>query len=679
MYFRIIPAFCIAFFLAVYSQNTAIRQPIDSLLYLLYHDFIRDDTNRLDLLCNIASYSDDADTILKYSDLAIDLSRKLDINPAQATVLKGVGYLNSGKLASALECFMTAADNYKAARNDVGIAIAYLYISEAYNQQENHDNAKYYLRNAIEIFEEEKDSVYMASSLHNLGYIHYTMGQYDTALVLYTKTSDIYHKLGLHAEYGRCLGNTGLIYSRQSQFEKAEEYLLRAIEILREQGDDYAVSQYMIEYAGILQQKGEIQEAIACATTSFVNASSNKIIELERDAAFRLAELYKVSGRYDSAYRYQSVFINANDSIKSYRNIQKMADLRTEYEVAKKQAEVNVLQKNKIIQFIVIVGLGLILLMALGIIMLYSYNLKRSRKLTAELDNRRILLEKQSAELKEQNERIIKANEELKKLYEITNSQNEEIISSINYAKRIQTAILPPETYITELLNEHFILYKPKEIVSGDFYWVKQIKHYIILVSADCTGHGVPGALMSMLGIGYLNEIVQRREVTQANQVLNELRKEIRHSLRQTGKKEESRDGMDMALCVIDSKTNILQYSGAHLPLYLVSDTNGEPVLKEISADPMPVGVHFSSDRTFTNHEIRLEMGDAFYIFSDGFADQPGGEKNHRFTSERFKNLLLDIHDRPMYEQKEILEETLTGWMGGNPQRDDVLVIGVRV
>ena len=141
----------------------------------------------------------------------------------------------------------------------------------------------------------------------------------------------------------------------------------------------------------------------------------------------------------------------------------------------------------------------------------------------------------------------------LKQLNE-TNNQKDEIVSSIQYAQRIQSAILPPETYITELLNENFIFYKPKDIVSGDFYWIKKVNHYIILVSADCTGHGVPGAFMSMLGISYLNEIVQRREITQANQVLNELRKQIKHSLRQTGKKEESRDGMDIALCVIDTR-----------------------------------------------------------------------------------------------------------------------------
>jgi serine phosphatase RsbU (regulator of sigma subunit)/Tfp pilus assembly protein PilF len=680
MYYHTLSSFCFAITMAIASLTAVNGQSTDSLVYSLNHDHIKEDTNRLNILCRILSLSDDADTILKYSDLAIQLSEKLKLSPAQPTVYKGVGYLNSGKLASALECFMKAANSYKADHSNIGLAIVYIYISETYNQQKNHDNAKYYLNNAIEIFRVEKDSIRMASSLHNLGYLNYSMGQYDTALIIYKKTFEIYQKLGnLTEEYGRCLGNIGLVYSRQSQFEKAEDYLLRAIEFLNKLGDDYAVTEYTIEYAGILQHKGEISKAITFATLSFGNAVKNKIIELERDAAYRLAQLYQVSGRFDSAYHYQSLYINANDSIKSYKDIQKMADLRTEFEVSKKQAEVNVLKKNKLIQLIVNLSLVLILLLATGLIILYYYNLKQSRKFTAALDERRILLEKQSTELKEQNDKIIIANEELKLLNETTNSQKDEIISSINYAQRMQSAILPPEEYITELLNENFILYKPKDIVSGDFYWIKQVNHYIILVSADCTGHGVPGAFMSMLGISHLNEIVQNREITQANQILNELRKQIKNSLRQSGKREGSRDGIDLALCVIDTRTNVMQYSGANNPLYLISNNNGKTVFKEIKADAMPVGVHFSTDISFTNHEIQLEIGDTFYIFSDGYLDQIGGDKKHRFTSEKFKKLLMEIHDQPMYEQKEILEQNLNDWMGTHAQTDDILVIGARV
>jgi len=680
MYYQTKSSLHFAIIMAIASLTPVNGQSTDSLVYSLNHYHIKEDTNRLNLLFSILSFSDDADTILKYSELAIKLSEKLDLSPAQPTIYKGVGYLNSGNLASALECFMKAANFYKDDPGKIGLAIVYIYMSETYNQQENHDNAKYYLNNAIEIFRIEKDSIRLASSLHNLGYLNYSMGQYDTALIIYEKTFEIYQKLGnLTEEYGRCLGNIGLVYSRLSEFDKAEDYLLRAIELLDKLGDDYAVTEYTIEYAGILQHKGEISKAIGFATLSFENAVKNKIIELERDAAYRLARLYQVSGRYDSAYHYQSLFISANDSIKSYKSIQKMADLRTVFEVSKKQAEVNVLKKNKLIQLIVILGLGLILLLALGLIILYYYNLKQSRKFTAVLDERRILLEKQSTELKEQNDKIILANEELKQLNETANSQKAEIISSINYAQRMQSAILPPEAYITELLNENFILYKPKDIVSGDFYWIKQVNHYIILVSADCTGHGVPGALMSMLGISHLNEIVQNREITQANQILNELRKQIKNSLRQSGKREGSRDGIDLALCVIDTRTNVMQYSGANSPLYLIKNNNGEVVFKEFRADPMPVGVHFSSDKSFTNNVIQLEIGDTFYIFSDGYPDQIGGDKKHRFTTEKLKSILLEIHDQPMYEQKEILEQILNDWMGEHAQTDDILVIGARV
>ncbi len=679
MYYRIYSAFYIAFFLIINLQITVNAQSTDSLLNLLNHDLIKDDVEKYNLLCKIASNLPDADSKIQYSEQAIKLAEKLNILPAQPTMYKGIGYLNSGNLASALECFMKAADYYIADHNSKGLARAYLYIAETYNMQNNPDNEKNYLKNAIEIFSEEKDSLLLVVALQNLGYANYGMGQYDTALIVFSATGEIFHKLGDTTKYAYCLGNSGLAYSRLSEFDKAEDYLLRAIEILSKKHDERPVTEYMIEYAGILQHKGEIKKAIACANQAFEYAIKNGFKEYEGTAAYRLALLYQASGKYDSAFHYQSLYINANDSIKSDVNIQKMADLRTEFEVAKKQAEVDGLQKNKLIQRIIILGLAIIILLAIGLIMLYYYSLKRSKSFTAALDERRVLLEKQSTELLEQNDKIIKANEELKQLYEITNNQKEEIISSINYARRIQKAILPPETYITELINENFILYKPKEIVSGDFYWIKQIKHFIILVCADCTGHGVPGAFMSMLGISYLNEIVQRKEITQANQILNELRKEIKHSLRQTGKKEESRDGIDMALCVIDTKESIMQYSGANSPLYIISNVNSEPELKEIQGDMMPVGVHYSGDKSFTNQEIKLEIGDTFYISTDGYIDQSGGKKNSRFGREKFKKLLFQIYNLPLFEQKEILERTLNDWMGGNPQRDDILVIGARV
>jgi serine phosphatase RsbU (regulator of sigma subunit) len=661
MYYRHISFACIVFLAAMSSSVVIIGQSTDSLLYLVNHNIIKDDAGKFEVFLKIASNSNDADTIIKYSDLAIKLAEKLNVSPAQSIVLKGFGYLNSGKLAYALECFMKAANYYKAEHYDIGVAATYSYIAEAYNQQENFANAKSYLKNAVDIYSKEKDSVNLASALHNLGYANYRQGQYDTALILFSQTGQIYQKLGYQIQYANCLGNSGLVYSRQSEFQKAEENLLRALDILTkqyDQGDGRAAIEFITEYAAILQQKGEIKKAIATATLSFKKAEKNNMLEFERDAAWRLAKLYESSGKYDSAYHYQLFYINANDSIKSVRNIQKMADLRTEFEVSKKQAEVDGLRKNKLIQLLVIIGLGLILLLAIGIILLYNYSLKRSQSLTAALDDRRILLEKQSKELKE---------------------QREEIIGSINYAKRIQSAILPPERYINELLPENFIFYRPKEIVSGDFYWIKQVKNFTILVCADCTGHGVPGAFMSMLGISLFNEIVERREITEANQILNEMRNQIKQSLRQVGNKEEPKDGMDLALCVIDNTSNLMQFSGANNPLYIIKNNNGETEFKEITADPMPVGFYSSNEDSFSNHTVELYPGDTFYIFSDGYIDQNGGEKNHKFSSAQFKKLLSDIHDQPMNLQKVIIEQTLSEWMGGHCQRDDILVIGVRV
>jgi len=679
VYYRSISFLIIVFLATIRPPVTVNGQSADSLIHMLENDLVEDDSARYELLIRIINDKADVESKLQYCDQAIKLAERLNIMLPDPYIFKGTCYMDSGDLVSALEWFIKAANYYKDHDNNIGLARVYTLIAEAYNKQGNHNNEKLYLRNAIEIFRQEKDSLKLAITLTNLGYANYSMKQYDSALIYYYPTAEIYKKLNLQLEYGYCIGNTGLVFSKLSDFERAEEYLLNAIEILTKLDDKRGVPEFMIEYGSVLQDKGEYDKAITYASRAFGIAQKNDNREYVRDAARTLARIYQSSGRYDSAFHYLTLYINTNDSIVNDEAIRKMADMRTEFEVAKKQTEVEILEKNKIIQRMVIFGLGAILLMALVIILLYYSSLKRSGKLMAALDERRLQLEIQSSELKEKNDTIVKSNNELKLLYDISNAQKQEIISSINYAERIQKAVLPPEDYVKELINEHFILYQPKEIVSGDFYWIKQINQYIILAAADCTGHGVPGALMSMLGISYLNEIVQRKEITMANQVLNELRKEIKHSLRQTGKKEESRDGIDMALCAIDISTNIMQYSGAFSPLYIVSHNNGEPVLRETKADQMPVGVHFSSDKSFTNHEIQLEIGDTFYISTDGFIDQTGGSNKTRFGSNNFKKLLLEIYDNPLFEQKLIMQQTLKDWMGDNPQRDDILVIGARL
>lgn len=302
-----------------------------------------------------------------------------------------------------------------------------------------------------------------------------------------------------------------------------------------------------------------------------------------------------------------------------------------------------------------------------------------NRELEGKVKRRTAEIASKNDLLMQQNEEIEAQRNQLQIHRDLVLSQKNDIVDSITYAKRIQAAMLPPESYFSELLNENFILYRPRDIVSGDFYWIKQVNQSVVLAVADCTGHGVPGALLSMLGMSFLDEIVQRREITQANQVLNELRSQIKHSLRQHGYEDESKDGMDIALLVWNVRTKMIQYAGARNPLYLVRDVQGQAELEVIKGDPMPVGYYPAKDKPFKNHNIQLEPWDTIYLFSDGFVDQKGGRNNKKFLSKNFRDLLVDINEYPMNVQKEFLEKTLTDWMGNQTQGDDILVVGVRV
>jgi PAS domain S-box-containing protein len=251
--------------------------------------------------------------------------------------------------------------------------------------------------------------------------------------------------------------------------------------------------------------------------------------------------------------------------------------------------------------------------------------------------------------------------------------QKESIESSIKYAKRIQNAVLPSREKINSTLHDHFIMFKPRDIVSGDFYWINEVDNKIYIVAADCTGHGVPGAFMSMLGISLLNEIINKGQCKLASEVLNELRKSVKTTLSQTGKDREAKDGMDMAICIVDKDSLNMHYAGAYNPLYLVRDNE----LITYKADRMPIGIYVKEKDSFTNHEIQLQKNDRFYIFSDGYSDQFGGEKGNKLSTKKLKEKIMDLQSLSMIEQKEALEKYYDNWKGDLEQVDDVVFIGV--
>jgi serine phosphatase RsbU (regulator of sigma subunit) len=323
--------------------------------------------------------------------------------------------------------------------------------------------------------------------------------------------------------------------------------------------------------------------------------------------------------------------------------------------------QLEAIEKQKLILSFVI--LALILVSVLGYFIYKGYKIKKEANIKLEEKNRTISLQKDEIE---------KQRDQVTVQRDLITYQNKHITDSIMYAKRIQTALIPSLELFSDKL-EHFVLYKPLAIVSGDFYWVSSQGNMQIIIAADCTGHGVPGAFMSMLGVSLLNEIVNEKHIIMPDQVLENLRHGVIKSLKQVPEEDSIKDGMDIAVCVVDFDSNILWYAGANNPLYVVRGTE----LMNYRADKMPVAIHYRME-PFKLHKIDLQKGDAFYIFSDGYPDQFGGPNQKKYMSNQLRETLVALSELPMIKQGERLNEIFEEWRGSNPQVDDVILIGVR-
>ena len=257
----------------------------------------------------------------------------------------------------------------------------------------------------------------------------------------------------------------------------------------------------------------------------------------------------------------------------------------------------------------------------------------------------------------------------------IIQEKNQEITDSIYSAKRIQQALLASDSLLKKSLPEYFVLYKPKDIVSGDFYWANVIDNKFVMITADCTGHGVPGAFMSLLNISYLNEAIIEKRIDSPEKILEFVRSQIISSLNPEGSEVESKDGMDAVLCIYDFKGLWLRFACANNPLWILRNNE----LIKFKPDKMPVGMHYGEQKPFSINTVGLRKGDIIYTFTDGYADQFGGEKGKKFKYKALKELLISIQKKPMIEQKEILQTTFENWKGNLDQVDDVLIIGIRI
>ena len=272
--------------------------------------------------------------------------------------------------------------------------------------------------------------------------------------------------------------------------------------------------------------------------------------------------------------------------------------------------------------------------------------------------------------VRERTEEVMRQKKEIEELLT-------EVTDSIKYAQRIQNAILPPRKYINKVLPNSFILFKPKDIVSGDFYWVEDKEGKTAVAAVDCTGHGVPGALMTVVGYNKLHEAMSEAKEYTAAAILDGLNRGVINTFSQGDEETDVKDGMDAAMCVVDYKTKTIQFAGAYNPLYIIR--SGAQEIEQIKGDKFPIGPFIGGIQNFQNHTLQLESGDTVYVFSDGYADQFGGEKGKKFRYKNFRELLLGMQDKEMYEQKELLDTTIESWRGELEQVDDILVIGIRV
>jgi serine phosphatase RsbU (regulator of sigma subunit) len=493
-----------------------------------------------------------------------------------------------------------------------------------------------------------KDRESEAETCSQLGLIYTRLCNFTKALEFYHKGLEIREEMQDENALASSLNRIGMIMRLTKKYEESLEYYFKSLEIRRRKNQHSSIPWTMLGIASTYEEMMKTDEALEYYRLGSVGGDIRCTLQCKIGSG----RIYSNSGNEDLAEKQLKESLETAYDLKAMSLVaEAYAALANHYE-STKQFE-KALSNHKL-------------------------NQKTKESLQSlEIQNRLKNIEISNAiEKSEQEKEIFRLRHvELKQAYDLIEEKNKDITASINYASRIQRAMLPDPGEIKGLNKNSFILYLPKDIVSGDFYWFCRSDKKLIVIAADCTGHGVPGALMSMLGISFLEEIVNNRKITESGQILNELRQEVQRALRQKGSLDEAKDGMDISLCVIDRSKNILWFSGAFNSLYLVRKNE----LVEFRADRMPIGISGFSEKSFTTQEIPIFSNDIIYMFSDGYADQFGGSQSKKYKYSTLKTFLLSIHKLPLAKQKQKLEEEFLEWKGTSPQIDDVLILGLKI
>ena len=668
-----------------------------------------------------AHYSmDDFSEAILFYDSSISIFQKIknEVGVANCLMSKGDVFYVQDNYQYALLNYKRALEFFEKNNSALGIANCINCIADVLYDQTDFPQAKEKYQKAKSLFEKINDLLGLGNCTKRLGDIEFRTDDFDAALKLYNEAYRYYSESGSINGLGNTIRNLGEVFMKQKNYFSAIEKMNEAIAIFNKTGDGMGLADCYNNLAVIKNEEGKIKEAIQFANKGFDIAKEIGTPEIMQVSAFELGKLYSKIKNFEKAFYYQKIYTDLNDSINSNENVKKITRLQMQIDFEQKQREQELLQKQKQMEHEMelqrqktvrnsfIAGFSALLLL-----LFFIYKNYRNKQ-------------KANLLLAEQNKII-----ELK---------NREITDSIEYAQHIQKAMLVSDDVLQGIFPEHFVLFKPRDIISGDFYWAHKIVgsrkfgvgrrkdnselltafsglrtpiSKLIWAVADCTGHGVPGALRSMIGNTLLNKIVVDNKIENPSEILNHLRNGVIEILHQKGGLKDSKDGMDMAVCALQKMEDgrwKMEFAGAHNPVWIIrkslesrvqssetghpaSDGMSQPLrqpttnyqlptkLIELKPDNFPVGFFYGEKKSFTNHSAEVRKGDMIYLLSDGFADQFGGAKGKKFKQSRLKELLVSIAEKSMTEQKEILNNTFENWKNELEQVDDITIVGVRV
>jgi serine phosphatase RsbU (regulator of sigma subunit) len=536
------------------------------------------------------------------------------------------------------------------------VAKACVSLGNFYGYQDQGDAALPYYDRALKYFKSVHNLSRMETVVNNIGNIYYGKTVYDSSFLhkaeaYFMEAHNMLRDLKDTVKLIENMNNLGLVFSDEGKSREALRFLKNSEALCKAQGNTYDLI-FVTSYIGrAYNELGRYDSAIVSLKRSLELAQKMNNVPMTADACINLSLSYSQKKNFESAFEYMRTYQNLHDSLINSDNTRKMADAQSKYENEKKARQIELLEINGKHQHRIYTYItwsliaGSILLLLLALLMYNRYSLKNKSHQQLSLQNR------------------------------IIAQKNKDITDSINYAKKIQEAMLPSIPSIRKAFPASFVLYEPKDIVSGDFYWFTEKKGKIFIAAVDCTGHGVPGAFMSMIGNDMLFDAVADKELSNPGEVLASLNLHVKNSLKQHEGESGSRDGMDICLCVFEKDFSALQYSGANRPLYLQRE--GE--VQIIPPTKASIGGLTDLDHVFQTVRVPLQKGDTLYIFTDGFCDQFGGPDGKKFTTKRLRELLQALKNEPLETIEQQLKQTFSAWKTASEQVDDVLLIGIRI